>query len=138
MGLTEKVMYLKGLIDGFEYDMTTKEGKILKAVMDILEDMALAVEDIDNTIDMMDERFDDIEDILDLEEEEGCGCHHHHHMEDEGEYYEVICPTCSEEIVIDEDMLDEGELFCPNCNEKLEFDLSGALEDLEDSEDISF
>ena len=33
------------------------------------------------------------------------------------------CPTCGEEITIDEQMLDEGYTVCPNCGEELEFDL---------------
>ena len=37
--------------------------------------------------------------------------------------YEVKCPTCGEEITIDEQMLDEGSTVCPNCGEELEFDL---------------
>ena len=45
--------------------------------------------------------------------------------------YEVKCPTCGEEITIDEEMLDEGSTTCPNCGEELEFD----MEDEEPEED---
>ena len=43
--------------------------------------------------------------------------------------YEVKCPTCGEEITIDEQMLDEGSTVCPNCGEELEFDLDGEPEE---------
>lgn len=38
-------------------------------------------------------------------------------------FYAVSCPRCSNEITIDEDVLDLGTIDCPNCGEKLEFDL---------------
>ena len=37
MTVTEKVAYLKGLMEGLSVDETSKEGKILKAVVDVLE-----------------------------------------------------------------------------------------------------
>ena len=46
MKLGEKVSYLKGLMEGLELDETTKEGKVIAAMADILQDMALSVEEI--------------------------------------------------------------------------------------------
>ena len=40
------------------------------------------------------------------------------------------CPTCGEEIVVDEDVLAKGGMKCPACGEELDFDLSQVLEDL--------
>ena len=40
MTLTEKVAYLKGLVEGIGVDETTNQGKIMKAVLDVLDDMA--------------------------------------------------------------------------------------------------
>ena len=39
MTLTEKVAYLKGLVEGIGVDETTNQGKIMKAVLDVLDDM---------------------------------------------------------------------------------------------------
>ena len=39
MNLTEKVAYLKGLMDGMEIDLETKEGKLFAAIADVLEDL---------------------------------------------------------------------------------------------------
>ena len=41
-----------------------------------------------------------------------------------GVLYDVICPSCGEEITIDEELLQAGSIVCPNCGELLEFDLS--------------
>ena len=40
MTTIEKVAYLKGLFEGMEIDESTKEGKLLKAVVDVLGELA--------------------------------------------------------------------------------------------------
>ena len=40
MEITEKVAYLKGLMEGMKIDTETNEGKILSAMVDILEDIS--------------------------------------------------------------------------------------------------
>ena len=37
-------------------------------------------------------------------------------------FYSVVCPTCGEEIYLDESLLDKGGIQCPACGEELEFD----------------
>ena len=41
MTLTEKVAYLKGLMEGLNINKETAEGKVLLAMADILEDSVL-------------------------------------------------------------------------------------------------
>ena len=48
MEITEKVAYLKGLMEGMKIDTETNEGKILSAMVDILEDIGLELEDLGN------------------------------------------------------------------------------------------
>ena len=48
MEITEKVAYLKGLMEGMKIDTETNEGKILSAMVDILEDIGLELEDLWN------------------------------------------------------------------------------------------
>ena len=56
----------------------------------------------------------------------------------DGVVYDITCPTCGEEITVDEDTLDEGSIKCPGCGEVLEFDLDeDDDEDEEDSEEDS-
>ena len=44
MEITEKVAYLKGLAEGMELDTEKKEGKLIAAIIDILDDIALELE----------------------------------------------------------------------------------------------
>lgn len=138
MTTSERVAYLRGLIEGMEIDETTKEGKILLAMVDILDDLALSVEDIDESIAELDEGFDALdEDLGELEEdfyefdEDECDCDDYDELDEfDGDLYEVTCPTCGEVLCVDTEMLEEGETVCPKCGEALEFD----FED-EDDED---
>ena len=105
MEISEKVAYLKGLAEGMELDTGKKEGKLLAAIIDVLDDIALELQDIED----------------ELDEDEDC--------------YATTCPTCEETIYFDESVLEDGEVVCPNCGEKLEFDLSSLDEEGEEGPD---
>ena len=44
--------------------------------------------------------------------------------DDEDDFFEVSCPNCEEDLVIDADVLEAGYIQCPNCEEKFAIDLS--------------
>ena len=46
MKLTEKMSYLQGLLDGLEVDTSTKEGKALVQMSDVMQEMVMYVEDL--------------------------------------------------------------------------------------------
>ena len=50
MEITERVAYLKGLAEGMELNTDKREGKLLAAIIDVLEDIALELEDIHSHI----------------------------------------------------------------------------------------
>lgn len=172
MTITEKTAYLKGLLEGMEIDQSTKEGKLLAAIVETLDDIALSVAELDDevgaindemdmleeAVDAMDEALDDVEDaldaidedlddmdeeldevfeVLDLEEDED---DEDEEDEDDGEelededLYQLTCPTCEEEIIVDEDVLAKGSMKCPACGEDLEFDLSEVVDELDDED----
>ena len=126
MTLTEKVAYLKGLAAGLDLDKDSKESKIFEAIFDILDDMSLTVTAVDEDLADLEDYVDEIdEDLADVEacvydDDECCDCCD---CEDDDELYEVECPSCGEEILLDDDMLDEEFIECPNCGEKLELDI---------------
>ena len=69
MTVTEKVAYLKGLVEGLDFDDDKKETKVINAVLDVLEDLALAVSDLDDEMVVVTEQLDAVdEDLADLEE----------------------------------------------------------------------
>lgn len=135
MTVTERVAYLKGLTEGLDLDTSSKEGKLLSAIIDVLDDIAFEVSDLQEVvgelseqIDMIDEDLDGLEEIVYDDEEcddDDCDC-----CED-GDLYEIVCPSCRDSIYLDEDMVEEGEMECPNCGEHLEFD----FDEEEDEED---
>ena len=131
MTITEKVAYLKGLMEGLGVDESTKEGKLMKTVLDILDDMALSIEDLDAGIDELSEMVDAIdedlgaveEDLYEDDDDDEDEDDEELDLDEEDELYEVTCPTCNETFTITEEMLDEGETKCPECGQALEFDL---------------
>ena len=136
MTLTERTAYLKGLMEGMEIDTETNEGKLFKAIIDVLDDMALTVSDVEDVVDAVCDELDSVEEDLDaieeylLDEEDDDD-----YYDDEDEYdfddetiYEVKCPVCNTVINLDEDMLEAGSIECPDCGEELEFD-ADELED---------
>ena len=92
MTITEKVAYLKGLMEGLDLDKTTKEGKVLDAMADILDDLALTVADNCDQIDAIDEDLESLEeyvyDDFDFDDD-----YDPYDDEEEGEY-EFECPNC--------------------------------------------
>lgn len=158
MTLSERISYIRGLADGLELDSEKKEVKVLNAIIDLLDDMTLAVETTEDLYDELAEQVDAIdEDLTTLEDDfyddcdccdcdcddcdddcDCCDCY-----DDEEAYYEVTCGKCEEQICVSEDVLLEGEITCPNCGELLEFDFSGLCDDdcdcgccCDDSEDL--
>ena len=137
MEIMEKVAYLKGLAEGMELDTEKKEGKLLAAIIDVLENVALELEDLwDEQVELADgldavsDDMSEVEEVLyDLLDDE-----HEEDEDDETEWFETTCPVCEEEILFDEDELEAGEIFCPNCGEKLEFDLSDLAAEEEDED----
>ena len=137
MEITEKVAYLKGLLEGMELDTEKKEGKLIAAIIDVLDDIALELEDMkdyaDELGDGLDAVSDDLEDVEDIvfgEDDED-----DFEAEDDEDCYATTCPTCEETIYFDESVLEDGEVICPNCGEKLEFDMSSLEEEPEDDQE---
>ncbi len=95
----KKITYLRGLCDGSGFDPDTKEGKILHGVMDILEDMAFMLETFLDDEDLEEMQIDDEDDA-----------------EEPVYFYSFICPSCGEEIDVDEETMEaEREIACPGC-----------------------
>ncbi len=135
MTLSEKVAYLKGMIEMADL-ADSKETKIINYIVEILDEMALAVEDNEDCTAELEARVDEIdEDLADLEDEfyddnpcEGCSAYDDdddyddEDYDDDEEFYEMECPACHETICISESMVDVGGIACPNCGTDLAID----------------
>lgn len=62
--LFERVAYLKGLAEGVKIDENTNEGKLLVKMIDVLDDMAIAINELAETQDELDEYVDIIDEDL--------------------------------------------------------------------------
>lgn len=121
MTISEKVAYIKGLAENAGFDENESKDKVVKAIIDVLEDIAGAVGEINEQLDAVDEDLAALED--DYYEEYNAD---EDDDEDDDDFcYEVECPTCHDVIYLDDEMIDEGGIKCPNCGEELEFDLEG-------------
>ena len=145
MSIKEKVAYLKGLAEGLGLDSESKEGKLIAIIIDTLADVSEELEaltenalDIGDELDALSDSLADVEDILydedyDFDDDEddyddfgsfgdddfscGCGCGGPSDI-----VYEVACPACDAEIVLEESSLAFGSTNCPSCGETLEFE----------------
>ena len=67
MGISEKVAYLKGLMEGMKVDTDSNEGKLFAAIVDVLDEIALEIEDLTDEVvelgDGMDVISDDLSDV---------------------------------------------------------------------------
>ena len=116
MTLTERVAYIRGLAEGLGVDENQKEGRILLAMLELMDDMAESIAELEdendglqNIIDAMLEDFYDDDDSYDDEDAD---------IDPDTELYQV-----------DELTLDKGNIGCPACGEDLEFDLSALDEE---------
>ena len=140
MSITERIAYIKGLAEGLALDKETKEGKLIAAIIEALEDIAYEVADTTERVDMIDSDLADVEDYIDeLEEsfDEDWDDEDWYDDEDEDDeddgVYEFECPNCHQTVYLDESTLDDDEDFeleCPACGAKLD-----SLFDFDDEED---
>lgn len=128
MDISKKVAYLKGYAEGLEIRENSKEGKLLIEILNVLSDVADTLSALEFDMDVVVDELDHIDDELaQLFEEDMEEISHSLLLDDdyddyEGEIHYVFCPNCEEEVLLDEEMLDEGEISCPACGEHLEFD----------------
>lgn len=139
--LKERVAYLKGLAEGMQISDATNEGKLLKAIIDVLDDVALAVDDVEEVQEQMNEQMDDMdedlaevekvvfdEDYEDEDEDDECDC-----CEDISEF---TCPHCNEKVEISEGMFDEEKdsIECPHCHKPIEIEWECDCDECDDKD----
>ena len=141
MGISEKVAYLKGLMEGMNLSADSNEGKLFRAIVDVLDEIALEVEDLTDEVmelgdglDVISDDLGDVEDIIydeDDEDDEDDDDYEELDEDEEEECYATTCPECEEEIFFDDSVLEDGKVECPNCGATLEFDPEDLVEDEE-------
>ena len=121
MSVENKVSYLKGLAEGLQLDESTKEGKLLLAIIDVLDEIAFEMDEYDEELVQLGEYVEELDtDLLEVEEylydddDCDCGCC------DVDGMSQTECPNCHETIYFDDELLDsDDELCCPDCGANL-------------------
>lgn len=140
--LKEKVAYLKGLAEGMQISDSTNEGKIIKAIIDVIDDIAIVVDDIDDTqqelieeIDEMDEDLAEVEKLL-FDEDFYYESDDDEEDDDDSET-EFDCPHCGEGIILEEAFMNKDAVLCPHCHKEIEIEWACDCEDCADCDDDS-
>lgn len=124
MTISEKVAYLKGLAEGLDLDTAkSKEGKLISVMIGIMEELAMSVEDLEENalnlgeeIDVLSDDLADVEEVVFDEDDDA---------EDyDDDWFEVECPTCGADILVDDDALVDGEVECPSCGTRYAMELT--------------
>ena len=86
----------------------------------IMEELAMSVEDLEQNalnlgeeIDVLSDDLADVEEVVYDEDEDY-----------DDDWFEVECPSCGADIVVDEDALSEGEVECPSCGTRYAMELT--------------
>ncbi len=135
MTLSERAAYIQGLADGLDLDESTKEGKLIAALIDLVGEMTDEIEALGEDVDTLgdyieeiDEDLGSVEELLYDECDDDCDCCECDGKCDDceedcaladGDYFKVECPACGETICFD-GSIDPEELACPACGEKFE------------------
>ena len=140
MDLNAKAAYIRGLMTGMEFDADSKNGKVIAAMMDLLEEMAAQVTEHDDALDQVYDELEtldqDVDDIVsdlyaddDDEDEDD--------EDDDSTMYEVTCPNCGQISTLDEEtLLDQTqELVCPYCNASFDIELEGTEDEQPEDND---
>ncbi len=109
--LKEKIAYLKGVAEGVNVEIGTKEGRVILGVVDILGSLVEAMERLER-------RQEELEIFLESLDEELMEMEEYIYW-DEDNLIEVQCPQCHDVVYFDSDVLEDEdtiEITCPNCD----------------------
>jgi len=143
--------YIKGLMDGCEFNRTTPEGKIIAALVDLVDQMAGEIETLTEALDTakqyieeIDEDLGYVEDIVyeedcdydcdcDCDDDDDCccdccDCDEDEEEDEEEEFYCAMCPGCGGKVYFD-DTVNPEDVICPACQQPL-------ISDEDESEEV--
>ncbi len=111
--LKQRVAYLQGLAAGLELDETSKEGRVLTEILDVLQDLTETVQSVRESQDELQEYLMELDEDLSILEED------HYGDQGPGDIIEHRCPDCGQTLTVQAGDAGGGgvDLICPNCGE---------------------
>ena len=143
--LSKKVSYLRGFAEGLDISPKSDEGKLISNMLEVIDEMADKIDALEESQNETDAILDDIDEELswladDIYGEDDFSDDEDDDYEDEDEdddwlnddtngadndLFEIQCPNCGEDVMVDFDMLDEEKgIICPNCHEEIELEFN--------------
>ena len=135
MNITEKTAYLKGLLEGLNIDENKAEGKLLKAIIETLDELANDLTDVADDVATLNDYVEELDEDLGAAEEfiysDDCDCDCDCDCDDDCDgdcedcdcdcdgFYEATCPHCGANVCFDE-TCDPRDLLCPACQERFD------------------
>ena len=113
--LSNKIYYLQGYCEALDLSSESKEGNVLKLIIDILGEMNEKIEELENNhdevvefIESLSEENDSISKLL----EDNC-----ENILSSNEDLELDCPICKTVFTVKErELYTEEDVTCPECN----------------------
>ncbi len=154
--ISKEAAFLKGLAEGMAIEKKSDEGRLIARLIDLVSKAADRMEELDGELkqlrDDLELLTDDVfvleSDVEKLEDEADMrNVPYGYDLddddddlfdgfvgdddEDDDNLFEIMCPECGEDVVVDFDLLDEeNSIVCPNCHSsiELEFDMPEDIE----------
>jgi DNA-directed RNA polymerase subunit delta len=132
--IKERLAYLRGLSEGLNVSQASPEGRIIHGMLEILDEMVMAMErlhssqdDLEEYVAAVDEDLSDLEDDFYDDYDEDDDFAEHDGWNDHNEYsaidcVDMTCPNCKESVYVDKDIFadeDVVEVLCPECHETI-------------------
>lgn len=134
--LTDRAAYLRGLADGMNLDASKGENKLMLEMLNLIDEMAQHIAEMDADIDELGEYVEDIDsDLGDVEEllfeDEEENDDDEDDEDDDSEEIVFECPNCGKPVIMMADAIDyEESPVCQYCGEPFFTDI-----DEDDDED---
>ena len=124
--ITDRTSYLRGLAEGLNIDKERAENKLMLEMLNVMDEMAQKIQELDTDMDELDEYVasmeSDLSDVEDLLFSDGEGDEAEEDFEDEDEEEEIAvnCPHCGKEFTIETaDVNFDDDVLCPACGKSI-------------------
>jgi hypothetical protein len=113
-GISEQISYLSGLCEGLNITEGSPQGKVLLAIIDVLEALHDEISQVEIDLLECQNQLEEMDDQL---------CYMEEYIADQGiseDIIELECAKCGEELYFDADILEDEdsiEIICPTCQE---------------------
>jgi hypothetical protein len=132
--VNERVAYLKGLAEGMNISDSTNEGKLFKAIIEVIDDLATEVDNMQEQHECLAEQVEEIdEDLSELESLVKYDCNDDKDCENDNEeefLAEIHCPHCGNLVEVTDNDLNDNcyALKCESCGEEINIEWESCSE----------